>query len=270
MVDPSPTEQDRRDHLQTLERGLAVITAFTGRGSRLSISEIAAATDLPRPVVRRILLTLERLGYARSEGSRHALTPRVLSLGYAYLSALDITEVAQPLMESLTDELDVGTSLAALDGDDVVYLHRVQRNRITSINLAVGTRLPAHATSMGHVLLAALSPSALGSYLAAAPLRPLTDRTVTEPDALRERLALVRRRGWDVVDQELEAGRRSAAAPVRDASGQVVAALALSCGTVERTVAQLETELVTPLVATASRISEHLGGRGGGYAEQRG
>lgn len=256
------SEDERRDHLQTLERGLAVLVAFSDAGPWLSLGELAARTGLTKPTVRRIVLTLERLGYARSADNRYALTPRVLALGYAYLSSLSLTEVAQPLMERLTDRVGLGTSLAVLDGADIVYVERVPRHRITSINLAVGTRLPAHATSMGHVLLADLSADRLDGYLAGAPFPPLTERTLTDPDALRERLRVVRERGWDAVDQELEIGRRSAAAPVRDASGHVVAALALSCGTSERTFEQLVDEFVPLLRETADSVSDLLGGNG--------
>jgi IclR family pca regulon transcriptional regulator len=260
------TDAERRDHLQTLERGLAVMVAFSSAGPWLGLGELATATGLTKPTVRRILLTLERLGYARSESNRYALTPKVLGIGYAYLSSVNLTATAQPLMEALTNQVGLGTSLAALDGVDVVYIDRVQRHRITSINLAVGTRLPAHATSMGHVLLADLRSDGLEEYLAGASLYALTERTLTDPDQLRDRITLVRERGWDAVDQELEIGRRSAAAPVRDASGQVIAALSLSCGTSEYTFDQLQAQLVPPLRDTARAISEALGGNGNGYA----
>jgi IclR family pca regulon transcriptional regulator len=256
------TEFERRDYLQTLERGLAVIVAFSNAGPLMSLGELATATGLTKPTVRRVLLTLERLGYARSEDSRYALTPRVLGLGYAYLSSLNLTEIAQPLMEALTDHLGLGTSLATLDGTDVVYVNRVHRHRVTSINLAVGTRLPAHATSMGHVLLANLSQDGIEAYLAQTPLPALTERTLISPEALRNRLRLVRERGWDAVDQELEIGRRSIAAPIHDSNGHVIAALALSCGTSERTLDELVADCVPPLRESAERMSAQLGGSG--------
>lgn len=251
---------ERRDHLQTLERGLAVVAAFSGRGPLLGLGELATLTGLSKPIVRRILLTLERLGYARSAGARFALTPKVLTLGYAYLSSVRLTDVARPLMEQLTDDVGVGTALAALDGGDIVYVDRVQRGRVASISLAAGTRLPAHATSIGHVLLAFASEADVAAALDTAPLPALTDRTVTDPTELRERLALVRTRGWDAVDQELEIGRRSAAAPVFDDGGRAIAALALSCGTVECSMERLTEELLPSLRATACAITEALGG----------
>jgi IclR family transcriptional regulator, pca regulon regulatory protein len=252
-------DHERRDHLQTLERSLAVITAFSGRGPTLGLGELAALTGLSKPIVRRVMLTLERLGYARTSAGRFALTPKVLALGYAYLSSVRLTDVARPAMEQLTDQLGVGTSLAALDGAEVVYVDRVQRGRVASITLAAGTRLPAHATSMGHVLLAFAAPAEVEAVLGAGPLPALTERTLTDPDALRERLAVVRERGWEAVDQELEIGRRSAAAPVFDGDGRAIAALALSCGTLECSMERLIDDFLPPLRATARAISEALG-----------
>lgn len=256
------SDEPRRDHVQSIERCLAVIEAFTGHAGSMSFSELASETGLSKPTVRRILLTLEALGYARSAGSRFALTPRVLDLGYAYLSSLNLTSVAQPVMEALTDQLRESTTLSALDGVDVVYLNRVHRHRISSLTLAVGTRLPAHATSSGHVLLADLPPEAVADYFRKADLKPLTDRTLATKSALLDRLKKVRTRGWDIVDQELEIGRISAAAPIRDANGVVVAALSFSCGTIERTVEEIADQLLPLLVASAEQISGTIGGSG--------
>lgn len=250
---------DRRDHLQTLERGLSVIAAYAGRGPLLGLGELARLTGLSRPIVRRIALTLEHLGYARSVAGRYALTPKVLTLGYAYLSSVRLTDVARPLMDELTGKLGVGTALAALDGGDIVYIDRVQRGRVASINLAAGTRLPAHATSMGHVLLAFASRADTTAVLGPDPLPALTEQTLTDPAALRDRLAIVRQRGWDAVDQELEIGRRSAAAPIFDGDGRAIAALALSCGTLECSMDRLTGEFLPPLLATAHAISDALG-----------
>jgi IclR family pca regulon transcriptional regulator len=253
------TGTERRDHLQTLERGLAVLMAFSHAGPWLTVGEIARLTSLSVPTVRRILLTFEHLGYARGESNRWALTPKVLAIGYSYLSSVNLTGVAHPLMEGLTERTGLGASLATLDGAEVVYIDRVQRRRITSIMLAVGTRLPAHATSMGHVLLADLAATELDEYLATTSLEPLTHHTITDPDALRTRLAEVRTRGWEIVDQELELGRRSAAAPVRDATGQVIAALSISYGTAGHGVEEMRTEFLPALRETALAISEALG-----------
>ena len=250
---------ERRDHLQTLERGLSVIAAFSGRGPLLGLGELAQLTGLTKPIVRRIMLTLERLGYARSSDGHFALTPKVLTLGHAYLSSVRLTDVARPLMEQLTDQLGLSVTLAALDGQDVIYVDRVQRGRRFSVTLAAGTRLPAYATSLGHVLLAFAAPAEVDAVLGSTPLPALTERTLTEPAALRDRLVLVRQRGWDAVDQEMEIGRRSAAAPIFDADGRAIAALALSAGTIECSMERLTSELLPPLRAAAGAISEALG-----------
>jgi len=248
-----------RDHVQSVERCLAIITSFTGQKQRMTLSEVAAITGLSKPAVRRILLTLQELGFADSSNGRFGLTPKILSLGYAYLSSLNVPSLAQPLMEALTDQLDESTSLATLDGADVVYVSRVHRHRISSITLAVGTRLPAHATSMGHILLADLQNEALERYFQTANLVALTHRTITSREELAARLIVVRERGWDIVDQELEIGRRSVAAPVRDTNGAVIAALSFSCGAAERTLEEIIDHLLPPLLRTASQISGALG-----------
>jgi IclR family transcriptional regulator, pca regulon regulatory protein len=253
-------DDQSRDHVQSIERCLAVLEAFTGRAGGLSFGELALATGLSKPTIRRILLTLEALGFARSVDSRFSLTPKILRLGYAYLSSLNLTEVANPLMEALTDQLRESSALSAMDGVDVVYLNRVHRHRISSMALAVGTRLPAYATSSGHILLADLTPDALADYFARAELKKLTDRTLTTTSALIDRLEAVRARDWDIVDQELEIGRIAAAVPVLDSNGVVVAALSCSWGTREYSVEQIEKQFVPTLRLTAEKISAAIGG----------
>jgi IclR family transcriptional regulator, pca regulon regulatory protein len=260
--DGSTTEEASRDHIQSIERCLSVIVAFTHAKSHLSFVELSKATGLSKPTVRRILLTLERLGYAQSVGSHFALTPKVLNLGYAYLSSLNLTEASQPLMEALTDQLGESTALAALDGSDVVYINRVHRHRISSMTLAIGTRLPAYAASSGHVLLADLNARAINDYFANVVLRALTEKTLITREALIERFALVRARGWDAVDQELEIGRRSAAAPIFDPSGKVVAALSVSCGTTDRSFEKMLDDFLPGLRETAQKIGRALGANG--------
>jgi len=223
-----PDELDQRDYVQSLERGLAVLLAFADHHPRLTLSEVAEATGLSRPTARRLLITLEALGYVRAEGRSFSLTPRVLSLGYAYLNSLDLTAIAQPVMERLVSEAQEACTLATLDGSDVVYVSRVSVRRLTSLTLAVGTRLPAYASAMGQVLLADLAPADLRRYLDRTELVALTPHTLTTEDALAERLAQVRDRGWAQADQELEEGLRSIAVPVRGSDGRVFAALGIS------------------------------------------
>jgi IclR family pca regulon transcriptional regulator len=204
------------DHfVQSLERGLAVIRAFDAAHPQRTLSEVARETGLTRAAARRFLLTLADLGYVRADARRFALTPRVLDLGYAYLSSLELPEIAEPHLERLVAEVHESSSVSVLDGADVVYVARVSVSRIMHVAINVGTRFPAHATSMGRVLLAGLEPGALDAHLGRTELRPLTPRAIATPAALRAELARVRRQGWALVDQELEAGLRSIAVPIR-------------------------------------------------------
>lgn len=250
---------ERRDHVQSLERGLTVILAFSRHRPRLSLAEIAEHTGLTRPTVRRILITLQDLGYIRAVGREFALTPHVLALGYAYLSSLNLTEVAQPFMEELTATTGHTCSLAALDGEDAVYLSRVPARRVMSITLTTGTRLPAYATSMGRVLLAGLPRRDVDTFLATAKLVPITPHTLTDVDELRARIDQVREQGWALVDQELEEGVRSFSAPVRDATGSVIAALAMSCSPSVVSLEQIHQDILPAVLRSASCISEQLG-----------
>src|SRR5436305_9940505 len=184
-----PTQDS--DFVQSLERGLAVIRAFDAEHRELTLSEVARSTGLTRAAARRFLLTLVKLGYVNFSQGRFSLRPRVLELGYAYLSSLSLPEVAQPHMEALVARVNESCSISVLDELDVVYVVRVPTRRIMSITLAVGTRLPAYATSMGRVLLAALTDDELDRRLARADLRPLTARTVTERSVLRRILDTV-------------------------------------------------------------------------------
>jgi IclR family transcriptional regulator, pca regulon regulatory protein len=245
--------------VQSLDRGLAVIRAFDAQHPRLNLSEVARATGLTRAAARRFLLTLVKLGYVRMEGREFSLRPRVLELGYSYLSGLTLPEVAQPHLESLVAQVDESSSISVLDGDDVVYVARVHTKRIMTVLITVGTRFPAYATSMGRVLLAALPDHELDDYLARADLTSLTTRTVTDAGALRARLDRVRRAGYALVDQELEEGLRSAAAPVCNRAGTVVAAVNLSVSASRTSLRQLEEQFVPPLLETAAQISRDLG-----------
>ena len=225
-VSSPPDVPARGTHfVRSLERGLAVIRAFDAASPELTLSDVARATGLTRAAARRFLLTLADLGYVRSDGRQFSLTPRVLELGYAYLSGLSLPAIAEPHLERLVAEVHESSSVSVLDGEDIVYVARVPMSRIMTVSINVGTRFPAYATSMGRVLLAGLPADALDAYLAAVPLRPLSPRTVTSADALRRELAKVRRQGWALVDQELEQGLRSVAAPIRDRGGETVAAM---------------------------------------------
>jgi IclR family pca regulon transcriptional regulator len=256
------TEETARsgEFVQSLERGLAVIRAFDADHSQLTLSEVARATGLTRAAARRFLLTLVELGYMRTDGRLFSLRARILELGYAYLSSLSLPEVAQPHMESLVGEVHESCSMSVLDGDEVVYVARVPTKRIMTVAISVGTRFPAYATSMGRVLLAAQPQEWLDDYFAKAELRALTRRTVTDPTKLRSILNRIGSQGYAIVDQELEEGLRSLAAPIRDADGAVIAALNVSAHASRGSSDVIRRELLPPLLITAKRIEEDLRG----------
>jgi IclR family pca regulon transcriptional regulator len=194
----------------------------------------------------------------RTDGRLFALRPRVLELGYAYLSGLTLPEVAGPHLERLVERVRESSSVAVLDEPDVVYVARVPTRRIMSVAISVGTRFPAYPTSLGRVLLAGLDDAALEAYLACVAPEPLTPHTITDPGALRAELARVREQGWAMVDQELEEGLRSLAAPVRDAAGSVVAAVNVSAPARRGTADQVREELLPPLLEAAAAIGTDL------------
>lgn len=216
------------EFVQSLARGLEVIVAFDAAHPELTLSAVARRTGLSRATARRFLHTLVSLGYVRSDGSLFTLTPRVLSLGYAYLSSVPLSEIAQPHLKDLSRDLAESTSASVLDGDDIVYIARVHTHRIMSVAIPIGTRFPAYATSMGRVLLAGLAEQALEEYLGRVDLLPLTPYTVTEPTELQAVLDQVREQGWARVDQELEHGLRSVAVPVSGPHGEVESAVNVS------------------------------------------
>ena len=258
------------DFVQSLERGLAVIRAFDAEHRELALSEVARLTGLTRAAARRFLLTLVKLGYVNLSQGRFSLRPRVLELGYAYLSSLTLPEVALPHMEQLVAKVNESCSISVLDDIDVVYVARVPTRRIMSITLAVGTRLPAFVTSMGRVLLAGLPDEELEERLARIEVTPLTSRTVTDTDELRTILAGVRRQGYAATDQELEEGLRSLAVPLRSSSGAVTAALNVSVHASRASMAALRREFLPLARRTAAAIEEDLRGtsdrRAGSFA----
>ncbi|WP_406293336.1 helix-turn-helix domain-containing protein [Embleya sp. NBC_00888] len=232
--DADGTEREGKDakrpayFVQSLERGLSIIKAFDESRPNLTSTEVAKITGLDRAAARRFLLTLVDLGYVVTDGRLYALRPRVLELGYAYLSSLSLPDVALPHMEQLVAEVHESCSLGVLDGDEVVFVARVPTKRLMSVPIMVGSRFPAYATSMGRILLAGLDGDAFEDYLARVTLEPFTRRTVTDPAKLRSLVERTRAQGWGIVDQELDDGSRSVAVPIHDASGRVVAALNVS------------------------------------------
>ena len=244
--------------VQSLERGLAVIRAFGAERPELTLSDVARVTGLTRAAARRFLLTLVELGYVHSDGRMFSLRPRVLELGYAYLSTLSLTDVASPHMEQLVASLRESSSISVLDGDDIVYVVRVPTRRIMTVTIAVGTRFPAYATSMGRVLLAGLPRRGLEEYLVRVRPAPLTRRTITRTPALRAAVAEVRAQGWALVDQELEDGLRSVAVPIATAAGEVTAAINVSTHASRVTLDTLRRSFLPQLLETAHRIEVEL------------
>jgi len=216
------------ESVRSFERGLRVIRSFTAAAPEQSLSEVARATDLTRATARRFLLTLEELGYVRRVGDRFALAPRVLELGYAYLSSSAVPDLALPYLEALSERVHEASSLGVLDGTEVVYVARVPAKRVMTVSIGLGTRFAAYRTSLGRALLAALPDDEIASIWDRSDRSEPTARTVEDLPALLQAVGAVRRQGYAVVDQELEIGVRSIAAPVHDAAGRPVAAINVS------------------------------------------
>jgi len=212
--------------MTSLARGLAVIRAFSQTKRQQTISQISSKTGFSRAAVRRCLYTLTKLGFAGTDDNRHFhLRPRILTLGHSYISSMPLAVAAQPILEHVSHALHESCSIATLDGPEIVYIARANVTRIMSIDLGVGSRLPAFCTSMGRVLLADLPPERLEELVAKIEFKRYTERTVVNAEKLRQILRLVQRNGYSVTDQELEHGLRSMAVPIRNPSGKVVAAL---------------------------------------------
>jgi len=245
--------------MTSLARGLAVIHAFQERRRHLTIAQISHRTEIPRAAVRRCLYTLMKLGYVTSDGRTYSLLPKVLTLGHAYLSSTPLAVTAQPILDRLSEQLHEACSMATLEGEEILYIARsATPQRLISVDLSVGSRLPAYCTSMGRILLAALDDSALQDYLQHVEMQVKTSRTLHTPEALLECLQEVRRQGWVIVDQELEVGLRSIAVPVRDSAGQVLAALNVGthAGRVSRQ--ELETRFLPALLEASRELSTRL------------
>ena len=251
-------DEERRpaEFVQSLDRGLAVIRAFSADQPSLTLSEVARSTGLSRASARRFLHTLVMLGYVATDGREFRLRPRLLELGYAYLSGLRLPDLAEPHLRKLADETGESSSVAVLDGADIVYVARVAVYRIMSAAIGVGTRFPAYATAMGRAILAFGPPEREEAYLQSVTLEALTHYTITDPVVLHEELARVRRQGWALVDQELEEGLRSIAAPVRDATGEVVAAVNVAAPS--RRGPSGQSDFIGPLLAAANAIEQDI------------
>ena len=245
--------------MTSLARGLAVIHAFQERKRHLTIAQISHRTEIPRAAVRRCLHTLMKLGYVTTDGRTYSLLPKVLTLGHAYLSSTPMALTAQPILDRLSEQLHETCSVATLEGDEVLYIARSATPlRLISVDLSVGSRLPAYCTSMGRILLAALDDAALQDYFERADLQIKTSRTLHTPEKLLPCLEQIRQQGWCVVDQELEVGLRSLAVPVLDASGQVMAAMNVGTHASRITRQELERRFLPLLLKASQELSSKL------------
>lgn len=245
--------------MASLARGLLVIQAFTPQTPQMTISQISVRTGLSRAAVRRCLYTLSKLGFAGAEdGQRYSLRPKMLTLANTYTASSTLATAAQPILERMSAALGESFSVATLDGDDIVYIARTTVTRVMSVDLHIGSRLPAFCTSMGRVLLAYLPQDQLENYLSRATLTQFTPRTMTSPDKLRLALRNVRRNGYALVDQELEVGLRSLAVPVYAPNGRVVATVNLSGNAPRMPMLDMQTRFLPHLRAAANELSVFL------------
>ena len=255
----------------SLARGLSTIRAFGDGRSHLTVAEVARLTGLSRASARRCLHTLSVLGYASGANGRFELTPAILTLGQAYLSSMSVARVAQPILERVSDELHESSSVAVLDGDEIVYIARAAARRILSITLSVGSRLPAACTSMGRVLLAATEAATRARFLRRVKLRRYTAHTITDKQQLAAELDAVEAQGYAIVDQELELGLRACAVPIARSDGQVVAALNVGAHASRADAAALRRDFLPTMRRAASEIGAGLGTRidDGGASDAR-
>ena len=263
MINQNSNEESKNnfetsgDFLKTLDRGLMVIKCFQNNPS-LTISEAAVLSGLSRPVTRRVLLTLEYLGYANSKDGRFSLTTKILSLGYSYLSSHNIWEIAQPYLKKLSNKIDESSSLSILDHTHVVYVARVSVNKIMKYSLEVGTRLPAHTTSPGRLLLAYLPEHKLDYYFEQAELKAITEKTITSEAEIRKELKIIRENGWALCQDQLELGLISVAAPVRDIRGEIVAAVNCPTNSGRVNMNKVMNEYLPIVLETAEKISNNI------------
>jgi IclR family pca regulon transcriptional regulator len=242
------------DFVEALARGLDVLTCFDAQHPTMSLSEVAVAAGLARPTARRLLLTLVELGYVRVSGSGYALTPKVLDLGIAYTSSLGLWDLARPHLEALVSRTRESSSMAQLDGSDIVYVARVSVPKIIALRVDIGTRFPAELTSQGKVLLAALSEELVVEALA-QPTRSGLPPRPADASALASELVRVRAQGWALADEELAPGVRSVAAPVRDGTGTVRAAMNVTVHAAETSTETLLHDHLPLLLQAAGQVS---------------
>ncbi len=250
------TGNEDREFVRALSRGLAVIEAFGREHPQMTLSDVARQTGLSRGTARRLLLTLQRLGYVAFDGDKFSLLPRALRLGFAYLSSLSMSNLAGPAMAALTQEIGESCSIAVLDGNEIVYVARVAAKRLITDAMSIGSRLPAYATSMGKVLLASLKPAELDAYFAAVKLVAHTPHTIVDESELRSVIERTRRSGYATNDREIELGLRSISVPIVGKDGRVVAAMNVSGQAARVAMKVFVADYLPALRRTAAAVSE--------------
>jgi IclR family pca regulon transcriptional regulator len=251
-----PLERD--PFVQSFARGLSIITCFSADNPVMTLSEIAERVNLSRAAARRFLLTLENLGYVSLDGRNFQLTAKVLDLGYGYLSSLSLPEIAQPHLEVLASRVHESASASVLDGTDIIYIARVPIRRIMSVKINIGTRMPAHATSMGRVLLAGLATPDLKAMISNLEILKYTHNTITSKSVLLQEINKVKTQGWSINDQELEYGLRSIAVPIFNKAEEIIASINISTTAQSNSLESMEAMFLPELKLTARKISDDL------------
>jgi IclR family transcriptional regulator, pca regulon regulatory protein len=257
-ADGSEPEISDRDYVNSFARGLEVIRVFSRHRPKVTLSEVAQATGMTRATVRRFLLTLVREGYCANDGKYFSLLPQVLELGFSVLSSMDIWDVAQPIMNELSELLQESCFAAILDKDSVIYVARATSHRFMNVGITIGSRVPAHCVSTGRVLLAALPEAQLHTVLDEAKFPKFTPNTVTSKVKLRALIEETRLQGWSIVDQELEVGLRSLSVPIRDRHGITIAALNVCCPSLRITPEDMRSRVLVAVLDASSRITRAL------------
>lgn len=253
MVEKTPVKR-----VESLVKGLAVICAFNRDRPKMTLSKAAKVVSLPRATARRLLHTLVELGYVETDGKLFQLSPRLLEVGYSYLGSLPWWEIALPHIQGVSEALDETCVASVLAGEDIVMIARRNGTRLTAINVPMGTRLPAHATAMGRILIANKNESEIDKYVADATLRPITSHTVVDRKQLRRAIEFARTNDYSIVDQELELGLLTLAVPIRDMRGSVLAAMAVSVHSSRATAKSLQQKHLPILLQAAREISAAL------------
>ncbi len=258
LAEPEERDNDDRDYVNSLARGLTVIRAFNRNRPSMTLSDVAKRTGINRAATRRFLLTLVREGYAETDGKYFRLRPKILELGFSAISSMTFSQIAQPIMDELADALDEMCLAAVLDGEWVVYVNRTSTQRVISVDLDVGSRLPAFCMSTGRVLLASLPDEALDRWL--AELQPVryNERTIVSKRKLREQILAVRKTGWSIVDQEYEVGFGSLSVPILDRAGETIAALNICCPMPRVSARTMREEFLPQVQRAADAIRETL------------